>query len=111
MRLRDAISARVADARTDGMTTGSIPPDLVTTSASGLDPDLSPDAALSQVARIAKARGIATAEVEALVRENVAYPLFGVIGEPHVNVLLLNLQLDRAAVNRQLDGQAPNTAQ
>lgn len=109
--LRDAIAARVADARAQGLTGVSVPPDLVTTSASGLDPDLSPEAALSQVARIAKARGIATAEVEALVRENVAYPLFGIIGEPHVNVLLLNLQLDRAAVNRQPDGQAPNTAQ
>ena len=98
--LRDAIAGRVADARkanpsTLGMTGVSVPPDLVTTSASGLDPDLSPEAAFSQVARIAKARGLDEAQLRGLVQGAIAYPLLGVIGEPHVNVLLLNRQLDR----------------
>lgn len=94
--LRDAIAARVAEAREQGLTrVQSVPPDLVTTSASGLDPDLSPEAALSQVSRVAKARGIGEARVRALVESSVAYPLLGIIGDPHVNVLLLNRQLDR----------------
>ena len=97
--LRDAIAARVADARSQGMTGGSVPPDLVTTSASGLDPDLSPEAAFSQTVRIAKARGIGEAAVRALIEANIAEPLFGVIGERRVNVLLLNRQLDRNAPN------------
>ena len=100
--LRDAIAKRVHDARAEGMT-GDIPADLVTTSASGLDPDLSPEAAFLQVPRVAKARGLDVARVKALVEAGTAHPLLGIIGEPHVNVLLLNLQLDREAVNRQLD--------
>ncbi len=95
--LRDAIAARVADARAHGLTGVSVPPDLVTTSASGLDPDLSPEAAFSQVDRVAKARGVAVDKVRALVESRIEWPLFGIIGEPHVNVLLLNRQLDRQA--------------
>ncbi len=97
--LRDAIAARVAAARADGMTTGSVPPDLVTTSASGLDPDLSPEAAFSQISRVAKARGLPEARLRALIQSRTQWPLFGIIGEPHVNVLLLNRQLDRIAPN------------
>ena len=93
--LRDAIAARVADARTQGMTGIDVPADLVTTSASGLDPDLSPEAALFQVGRVAKARGMAPQSLQALVQGSIQYPLFGIIGEPHVNVLLLNRHLDR----------------
>jgi potassium-transporting ATPase KdpC subunit len=93
--LRDAIAARVADARAQGMTGVNVPPDLVTTSASGLDPDLSPEAAFAQVARVAKARGITDAQTRALVESRIEYPLLGIFGEPHVNVLLLNRQLDR----------------
>ena len=93
--LRDAIATRVADARKQGLTGVFVPPDLVTTSASGLDPDLSPQAALSQVARVAKARGLDEAQLRGLVQGAVAYPLLGLIGEPHVNVLLLNRQLDQ----------------
>jgi K+-transporting ATPase ATPase C chain len=93
--LRDAIATRVADARAHGMTGVSVPPDLVTTSASGLDPDLSPEAAFSQAARVAKARGVDEATVRALIEHGIAYPLLGLIGEPHVNVLLLNRQLDQ----------------
>lgn len=95
--LRDGIAARVDEARAEGLTGVSVPPDLVTTSASGLDPHLSPEAALSQVGRVAKARGLAEAEVRALVERETEYPLLGIIGDPHVNVLLLNRQLDRIA--------------
>ncbi len=108
--LRDAIAARVADARADGMTTGSVPPDLVTTSASGLDPDLSPEAAFSQVARVAKARGMSESQLHALVESRIESPLFGIIGERRVNVLMLNLELDRQTANRQPSRIAPNTA-
>ncbi|WP_374943074.1 potassium-transporting ATPase subunit KdpC [Sphingomonas sp.] len=97
--LRDAIAGRVAEARAQGMTGGPVPADLVTTSASGLDPDLSPEAAFSQVSRIARARGVSVASVRALIERNAASPLLGLIGEPHVNVLMLNRQLDRTAPN------------
>ena len=100
--LRDAIATRVAEARADGMTGTSVPPDLVTTSASGLDPDLSPEAAFSQVARVAKARGLDARKLKMLVDAAVEYPLLGIIGEPHVNVLMLNRQLDRISSNPRL---------
>lgn len=74
---------------------GPIPADLVTASGSGLDPDLSPDSARAQIARVARVRGLDESQVRALVEANVAHPLLGIVGESRVNVLALNQQLDR----------------
>ena len=74
-----------------------VPTDLVTTSASGLDPHISPEAALIQVPGIAKARNLPEDRIRQLVADNIEGRLFWLLGEPHVNVLLLNLALDQLA--------------
>lgn len=72
-----------------------VPIDLVTTSASGLDPDITPDAAFYQIARVAKARNLSEESIHSLVQQHITSRQFGVLGEARVNVLLLNLDLDQ----------------
>jgi K+-transporting ATPase ATPase C chain len=92
--LVDAVKGRVAALRAaDPGNTAPVPVDLVTASASGLDPDISPAAARYQVARVAKARGLAPERVAALVDQQTDTPLAGWLGESRVNVLQLNLAL------------------
>jgi K+-transporting ATPase ATPase C chain len=93
--LADAVRARLAALRAaDPDNTAPVPVDLVTASASGLDPDISVAAATYQAARVARARGVAPARLQALIAEHSKGRLLGVLGEPRVNVLELNLALD-----------------
>jgi len=91
-----AVQGRVDALRTaDPGNTASVPVDLVTASGSGLDPHISPAAALYQVSRVAKARKMNPQRVQQLVERHTEGRLFGLLGEPRVNVLALNLALDR----------------
>lgn len=92
--LREAIQQRIAELRAaDPGNLAPIPVDLVTSSGSGLDPHLSPAAALFQASRVARARGLPEAQVRALVQRHTEGRTFGLLGEPRVNVLRLNLAL------------------
>lgn len=94
--LRDRVEEAVANVRAKNHLDNDtpIPADLVTTSASGLDPELSPEAIALQIPRVAAARKMDVAKVEQLVKEHTETPLLGFIGETRVNVLALNLALD-----------------
>jgi K+-transporting ATPase ATPase C chain len=93
--LVEAVKGRITALRAaDPDNHATIPVDLVTASASGLDPDISPAAAAYQVTRVARIRGVNPDEVRKLVVEHTELPALGFIGAPHVNVLALNLALD-----------------
>ena len=94
--LADRVKGDVEKLKVENPST-PVPVDLVTTSASGLDPDISPEAALIQVPRIAKVRNMPEGRVRALVTQNTKARFAAVLGEPRVNVLELNLALDAAA--------------
>ncbi len=99
--LLDAVKDRVAALRSaDPGNTGPVPVDLVTASGSGLDPEISLAGALYQAPRVARARGIAEAAVRALIEAHANHTALGVIGEPRVNVLALNLALDGKRAER-----------
>lgn len=91
--LKTAVEERVAAARSEGVA-GPVPAEIATASGSGLDPHIAPAMALAQVDRVAAARGLPAEQVRELVEEATRQPTLGVLGAPHVNVLLLNRQLD-----------------
>jgi potassium-transporting ATPase KdpC subunit len=95
-KLIDRVKTDVANFRKENPDYhGPIPSDLLTTSASGLDPDISPDSALAQASRVATARGVSVDQVNQLVARFTQPPDWGLLGEPRVNVLRLNLALDQ----------------
>ncbi|WP_454747198.1 potassium-transporting ATPase subunit KdpC [Ciceribacter selenitireducens] len=93
VKLRDRVAADVERLKATGIT-AEVPVDGATTSGSGLDPHISPDFARAQIARVAKARGLAEAAVSDLVEQAIDDRDFGFVGEPRINVLELNLTLD-----------------
>ncbi|MEH2503659.1 K+-transporting ATPase ATPase C chain [Bradyrhizobium sp. AZCC 1578] len=94
--LADRIKEDFAKLKTENPA-AAVPVDLVTTSGSGLDPDISPEGALFQVPRVAKARNLPEARVQQLVTEHIQGRMAGLLGEPRINVLALNLALDEVS--------------
>jgi len=102
-----AVAERVAALRATGIT-GPVPADLVLASASGLDPHITPAGARAQVARVAQARSLKAADLERFVASRIEAPQLGILGEPRVNVLELNLALDER--NRNHAGTDPHSS-
>ena len=94
----DGLSANIKQALVDnpGLASGQIPGDMVTSSASGLDPDITPENALAQSTRVAQARQVSVDKVKELVQKNTGAPVLTLLGEAHVNVLELNIALDES---------------
>jgi K+-transporting ATPase ATPase C chain len=105
--LKDEVTQRIAALRATGVT-GPIPGDLVTKSASGLDPHVSVAAAAIQIPRVAKARGMSEGEVRAIVQARTEGPTLGLLGQARVNVLAVNLDLD--AVKKVAPVASPDAA-
>lgn len=99
--LRDAVTERIDAARSlEGLAaSATVPVDMVTASASGLDPHITPASARLQAKRVAEARGMALGDVLELLEKHTGHPTLGIIGESRVNVLLLNLELDRVTAD------------
>lgn len=109
-KLADSVKAAVEAVRKDDPAPGPVPADAVTSSASGLDPHVSPQYALRQVPRIAAATGVPEARLKEMVARRTEVRFVGLFGEPRVNVLLLNLEVDRAAAGKNSATASPSEA-